>query len=86
MAAMGVYWPEVKLTVTSPVVQIPEYLQDAKEQGITERAAIEVIVGDFQRLDIYAMKGYQLPQDIPEDKWRAFYRLVEMGYDGQLAK
>lgn len=86
MAAMGVYWPEVKLTVTSPVVQIPEYLSDALQQGITEQAAIEVIVGDFQRMDIYAKKGFQLSQDIPEDKWHAFYRLVAMGYDGQLAK
>ena len=85
-AAFGVYWPEVKLTVTSPQVTIPEYLEAAKVQGVTERASVEVIVGDFQRMDLYAQKGWQVPQEIPESAWEAFRELVAMGYDGQLAK
>jgi uncharacterized SAM-binding protein YcdF (DUF218 family) len=85
-AAMGVYWPDLSFSVTSPQVSIPEYLEDAKRQGITENAAVSVIVGDFQRMDLYAKKGYQLPQYIPEEAWEAFYRLVEMGFDRQLAK
>ena len=85
-AAMGVYWPELSFSVTSPQVTIPEYLARAKEQGVSENASISVIVGDFQRMDLYAKKGYQLPQDIPEKAWDAFHALVEMGYDQQLAK
>ena len=85
-AAMGVYWPELDFSVTSPQVSIPEYLQRAKEQGISENASISVIVGDFQRMDLYAKLGYQLPQHIPEEAWQAFHQLVEMGYDKQLAK
>ena len=85
-AAVGVYWPELDFRVTSPQVTIPEYLAAAKKQGITENAAVSVIVGDFQRMDLYAKKGYQLPQHIPEEAWEAFYRLVEMGFDKQLAK
>ena len=85
-AAMGVYWPELRFTVTSPQVTILEYLADAKKQGITENAAISVIVGDFQRMDLYAKKGYQLPQEIPEEAWAAFRQLVALGYDKQLAK
>lgn len=85
-AALGVYWPEVKITVTSPQVTISEYLADAKRQGISENAAISVIVGDFQRMDLYAKKGYQLPQQIPEAAWQAFHQLVALGYDKQLAK
>ncbi len=85
-AAFGVYWPEVKITVTSPQVTIPQYLEDSRNQGITEEAAISVIVGDFQRIDLYAQKGYQTKQEIPEDAWKAFYTLVELGYDSQLAK
>lgn len=85
-AAFGVYWPEAELIVTSPRVTIPQYLEDSVRQGITEQAAIEVIVGDFQRIDLYAKKGYQLPQEIPEEAWQAFHRLVELGYGGQLAK
>lgn len=85
-AAFGVYWPEVKLTVTSPQVTIPEYLEAARVQGVTERASVEVIVGDFQRMELYAQKGWQLPQEIPAEAWQAFRELVAMGYDGQLAK
>ena len=85
-AAMGVYWPEQKFSVTSPQVTIPDYLADSKRQGITENAAVSVIVGDFQRIELYAQKGYQLPQYIPEDAWKAFHQLVAMGFDKQLAK
>ena len=85
-AAMGVYWPELNFSVTSPQVSIPEYLQRAKEQGVSENASASVIVGDFQRMDLYARKGYQLPQHIPEEAWEAFRQLVEMGFDTQLAK
>ena len=85
-AAMGVYWPELNFSVTSPQVSIPEYLQRAKEQGVSENASVSVIVGDFQRMDLYARKGYQLPQHIPEEAWEAFRQLVEMGFDTQLAK
>ena len=85
-AAMGVYWPELHFTVTSPQVTIPEYLERAKRQGVSENASVSVIVGDFQRMDLYAKKGYQLPQEIPEKAWEAFRQLVEMGFDKQLAK
>ena len=85
-AAMGVYWPEQGFSVTCPQVTIPEYLRRAKEQGISENASISVIVGDFQRIELYARLGYQLPQHIPEEAWDAFHALVALGYDRQLAK
>lgn len=86
VAAMGVYWPEQPFTVTSPQVTIPEYLRRAREQGITENASVSVIVGDFQRIELYAKLGYQLPQYIPPETWEAYHKLVAMGYDKQLAK
>ena len=85
-AAMGVYWPDLNFSVTSPQVTIPEYLRRAQEQGVSENASVSVIVGDFQRMELYAQKGYQLPQYIPEEAWKAFHELVAMGFDKQLAK
>lgn len=85
-AAMGVYWPEANFRVTSPQVTVEEYLADAKKQGISENASVSVIVGDFQRMDLYAKLGYQLPQYIPDAAWQAFHQLVALGYDTQLAK
>ena len=86
VSAMGVYWPEQSFSVTSPQVSIPYYLERAKQQGMTENASISVIVGDFQRIELYAKLGYQLPQYIPEEAWEAYHKLVAMGYDQQLAK
>ena len=85
-AAMGVYWKEADFSVTSPQVTIEQYLADARRQGVSENASISVIVGDFQRMDVYAKKGYQLPQHIPGEAWDAFRELVAMGYDTQLAR
>lgn len=85
-AAMGIYWPEQAFRVSSPQVSIPDYLADAQRQGISENAAVSVIVGDFQRIDLYAAKGYQTPQYIPPEVWDAYHRLVAMGFDKQLAK
>ena len=86
VAAMGVYWPELNFTVTSPGMTIPEYLAEAKRQGVDEEESISVIVGDFQRMDLYARKGYQIPQEIPQEAWDAFDALVKMGYTSQLTK
>ena len=85
-AAMGVYWKELDFKVTSPQVTIPQYLEAASKQGISPNASVSVIVGDFQRMDLYAKLGYQLPQYIPDEAWNAFHQLVAMGYDKQLAK
>ena len=86
VSAMGVYWPEQSFSVTCPQVTIPEYLKRAKEQGISENASVSVIVGDFQRIELYAKLGYQLPQYIPPEAWKAYHALVAMGFDKQLAK
>lgn len=84
-AAMGIYWPEQPFSVTSPPVTLSQYLEDALAQGITEQAAVSVIVGDFQRIDLYARKGWQLPQEIPPQAWTAFHSLIDLGFDQQLA-
>lgn len=83
-AAMGVYWPEVKFTVTSPQVSVQEYIALSVEQGMEEKRVIEVLVGDFQRIDVYARKGYQLPQEIPPHVTEAFEKMVALGYTREL--
>ncbi len=85
-AAMGVYWAEQPFSVTSAQLSLEEALEDAKRQGMSEHGIISTIVGDFQRIELYAQKGYQLPQFIPDEAWQAYHALVAMGYDSQLAK
>lgn len=85
-AAMGVYWPEVRAIYTSPRVTLTEHIAHAEAVGMTEKAVIETIVGDIQRMKLYAEKNYQLPVEIPDEVWQAYNELVQMGYDGQLVK
>ena len=85
-AAMGVYWPEMECILTSPQVTIEEYVALSTAQGLSEKRVIEILAGDFQRIDVYAKKGFQLPQQIPQEAWNAFHTLVDLGYDRELVK
>ena len=86
MAAMGVYWPEMDAVYTSPQVDLDTYIRNSVACGMTEKGVIDVMVGDFQRMDVYAEKGFQLPQQIPQEAWDAFHALVAMGHTGELVK
>lgn len=85
-AAMGVYWPEQAFTVTSFPQTLEEALSASVEQGMTRRDTIATIVGDVQRIRVYAQRGFQLPQVIPEAVWEAYETLCSMGFDSQLVK
>ena len=45
---------------------------------------ISIMVGDLQRIRLYAEKGFQIHQDIPDDVWQAYEELVSAGYDRHL--
>ncbi len=83
-AALKVYWPEVDAIITSPQLDISQYIENTLARGLSEQAAIDVIMGDFQRITVYAQKGYQIPQEIPDEVYRAFGVMVSLGYTGQL--
>ena len=85
-AAMQVYWPGVKVVYTSPDVTVEEHIAHAEAVGISRKRVIETLVGDVQRMELYAKKGYQVPVEIPAEVRSAFDALVADGYTGQLAK
>ena len=85
-AAMQVYWPQVRAAYTSPQVSVEEHIAHAEMIGMTRKGVIETIVGDVQRMELYAEKGYQRAVEIPDAVRAAFDALVAEGYTGQLAK
>lgn len=85
-AAMQVYWPDVHAVYTSPQVTIEEHICHAEAVGMSRKGVIETIVGDIQRMELYAVKGYQKKVEIPNEVREAFEKLVEQGYSGQLVK
>lgn len=85
-AAFPVYWPEAEVIVTSWQQSYEEYLSSLSRWGRTEEDTIHMIVGDFQRISVYAKLGYQIPQEIPKKVMEAFDFLVMLGYTKQLVK
>jgi uncharacterized SAM-binding protein YcdF (DUF218 family) len=73
-------WPGKSFVVTSPQIAFEEY----PNEEIQLEQVINIMVGDLQRIKIYPQKGFQTYQEIPEDVWQAFERLVEQGFNKQL--
>ncbi len=74
------HWPDKNLIVTSPQISFNEYATDE----IPLEKVINIMVGDLQRIKVYAEKGFQIPQKMPLDVWQAYERLVELGFNKQL--
>jgi uncharacterized SAM-binding protein YcdF (DUF218 family) len=79
-------WPEKDLVVTSPDVSFAEYLNHYANHKLSPDHVISIMVGDLQRIKVYAERGYQIPQEVPDDVWEAYEELVHAGYDLHLIK
>lgn len=77
-------WPEKAVLVTSPRVSLDEYLRDYTHASLAPADVISIMVGDLQRIRLYPAKGFQIPQEIPDDVWRAYEELVDAGYNTRL--
>jgi uncharacterized SAM-binding protein YcdF (DUF218 family) len=77
-------WPEKDVLVTSPQVSFDEYLDSYSAKELSTVDVISIMVGDLQRIKIYADEGFQIHQEIPEDVWSAYEELVRAGYDQHL--
>lgn len=82
-AAWPVYWPDMPFSVTSWPETMEEYIQKNEARGRSPRATVEMLVGDFQRISVYARLGYQIPQTIPTDAAKAYQALIQAGYTAQ---
>ena len=77
-------WPEKDALVTSPQVSFAEYLDNYSNQELSKNDVISIMVGDLQRIKVYAEKGFQIYQEIPNEIWAAYEELVQAGYDKYL--
>jgi uncharacterized SAM-binding protein YcdF (DUF218 family) len=77
-------WPDKQVVLTSPQVSFREYLTHYAHDSLSPADVIGIMVGDLQRIKLYPELGYQIPQQIPDDVWRAYEELVQAGYDKYL--
>jgi uncharacterized SAM-binding protein YcdF (DUF218 family) len=83
-ATFSKVWPEKHAIVTSPQVSLDEYLAKYSNESLSADDVVSIMVGDLQRMKVYAERGFQIPQDIPVEVWQAFEALVAEGYDSRL--
>lgn len=81
-ATVRAQWPEVDVMVTSPQMSYEEYMASSPKG---KNRSIATMVGDMQRIKIYAENGFQIPQEIPPDVWGAYEQLVKLGFDQSMA-
>lgn len=77
-------WPEKDVVVTSPQVSFDEYVNRYSNKALSSDDVVAIMVGDLQRIRVYAERGFQIPQDVPDDVWQAFEELVRAGYSKYL--
>lgn len=81
--AAGVHWwPDKHITITSPPLSFQEYTSS----HIKKDDVINLLVGNVQRLELYASKGWQIPQEVPSFVHEAYEKLKSLGYAQHLFK
>jgi uncharacterized SAM-binding protein YcdF (DUF218 family) len=80
MACMAVEWPEMPATVASPEMTMDEYFTDE----LTPERVIHIMMGDLQRIWVYARKQWQAPQRVTPEVLAAYEALRERGFTRQL--
>jgi uncharacterized SAM-binding protein YcdF (DUF218 family) len=79
-------WPGKRVIVTSPRVSFDDYLARYSNETLTPDDVVSIMVGDLQRIRLYPARGFQIPQEIPDEVWTAFRELVALGYDRYLCE
>jgi uncharacterized SAM-binding protein YcdF (DUF218 family) len=73
-------WPGKEGRVSSPSITMKKY----PNNEISMEEMINIMVGDFQRILIYPLKGFQIEQPVGEKVYQAYESLVRNGWNRNL--
>ncbi|RSN36687.1 hypothetical protein DMC61_00965 [Amycolatopsis sp. WAC 04169] len=73
-------WPEVDVICASRPLPLDDYVESI---GDADRV-INMLVGDTQRITVYAERGFAVQQDMPSGVAEAYDRLVQAGFRKRL--
>jgi uncharacterized SAM-binding protein YcdF (DUF218 family) len=79
-ATMAVEWPEVPASLASERMTLDEYFTS----DLPPEKVIPIMLGDLQRLWIYARRGWSAAQIIPPSVMEAYGELKALGFTQQL--
>ncbi len=75
-------WPELEVICSARVQELSDYIASI---GSTRRV-LDMLVGDTQRLWVYADRCFAAPEQIDDETYAAYERLVAAGYTSRLLK
>ncbi|MFE7227005.1 YdcF family protein [Nocardioides sp. NPDC057577] len=73
-------WPDLDIVCSARTQELEPYIASIG----SEKRVLDMLVGDTQRLWVYAEKGFAAPQDVDERTRAAYARLVAAGYTSRL--
>ncbi len=73
-------WPGKTLIVSSVNISFEDYMNG----DIPKEKIVEMIAGEVYRLKEYPKQGYFAEQKIPDDVWKAYLELVNLGFDKRI--
>jgi hypothetical protein len=73
-------WPEVEVICASRPLALDDYVASIGDAA----KVVDMLVGDTQRINVYAESGFAIPQEMPVKVQEAFERLVQAGYTSRL--
>ncbi|MFG2000892.1 YdcF family protein [Spirillospora sp. NPDC048911] len=73
-------WPDVEWLTSAPEASYDDLAT------VNECQLIELMVGDLQRMVVYAETGFQMPVPMDPGAWAAHEELAALGFDRYLAK
>lgn len=73
-------WPEVDVICYSLPLSLDDYVASIGEV----KKVVDMLVGDTQRIEVYAERGFAISQPMPDEVRAAFDRLVAAGYTSRL--
>lgn len=79
-AALPVEWPGVAARVVSDRISMRDYFT----QELPAERVIHIMMGDLQRVWVYARRGWSAPQPLPDRVRGAFERLSALGFTQHL--
>ncbi|HXI38865.1 MAG TPA: YdcF family protein [Bryobacteraceae bacterium] len=79
-ATLAVEWPEMRATLASPRMTLDEYFT----RELAPEKIINIMMGDLQRIWVYARKGWSAPQPLPVEVREAYLKLAALGFTKHL--
>jgi uncharacterized SAM-binding protein YcdF (DUF218 family) len=73
-------WPEVTVICTSEPLTLEDYVTSIGNL----RLVIDMLVGDLQRIIEYPKFDFAIAQDVPDNVYKSYDRLLRAGYDSRL--